>query len=187
VLLLVNPDILPELNKQFTTTLPVSNLIKGAALDPELSALIDCISETYFGNSSYKDAITRGYLLAFFGKLLQKTELKDVQSCDYHILGMILNYCITNSDKNLTLGLLESELHISKYYISHVINEKLGEGFNEYINSIRINEACKLLVKSDKSIKEISAEVGFGTVRSFDRAFKAKNGETAREYRRRNA
>ena len=183
ILLLVNPDMLPELNKQFTTTIPVSNLIKGAACDKELSELIENISETYFSSAPYKDAILRGYLLAFFGKLLRKTELKDVQSCDYNVLGMILNYCITNSDKSLSLGILENELHISKYYISHIMSSKLHISFNDYINSLRVSNACKYLLRTDKSVTEISEIVGFNTLRTFNRAFFKQMGITPSAYR----
>jgi YesN/AraC family two-component response regulator len=112
---------------------------------------------------------------------LKKNEIESLDT-----LGEIVNYCNAHYKENLSLTMLESELHISKYYISHIINERLGEGFNEYLNSIRINEACRLLLESDMSIKEISAEVGFGTVRSFDRAFLRQKSETAREYRQRN-
>ena len=116
-------------------------------------------------------------------------ELKEnrIDAVERHdTLSEIVGYCNSHFREKLSLTVLERELHISKYYISHIINERLGEGFNEYINSIRINEACKLLRESEKSIKDISAEVGFGTVRSFDRAFASKKGETAREYRKRN-
>lgn len=183
VLLLVNPDLLPEFSKQFTAAVPVSNLVKGAALDSELSSLIENIASVYYGNEPYKDMILRGYLLAFFGKLLQKTELRDVQSCDYHVLGMILNYCIQNSDKDLSLSLLENELHISKYYISHVMSSKLHIGFNDYINSLRISNACKYLLRTDKSVTEISDIVGFNTLRTFNRAFFKQMGVTPSDYR----
>ena len=183
ILLLVNPDLLSEFSKQFTTAIPVSNLIKGAALDSNLSSLIESISETYFSDIPYKDAILRGYLLAFFGKLLQRIELRDVQTCDYHVLGMILNYCVKNSDKNLSLSLLESELHISKYYISHIMSSKLHIGFNDYINSLRISNACKYLLRTDKSVTEISDIVGFNTLRTFNRAFFKQMGVTPSDYR----
>lgn len=183
VLLLVNPDFLPEFSRQFTTTIPASNLIKGAALDNELSSLIECISSAYYDDVPYKEMILRGYLLAFFGRFLPKAELRDVQSCDYHVLGMILNYCIKNSDKNLTLSFLESELHISKYYISHIMSSKLHIGFNDYINSLRISNACKYLLRTDKSVTEISDIVGFNTLRTFNRAFLKQMGVTPSDYR----
>ena len=117
ILLIVNPDIISELIKPFTSSVPVSNLLKGGALDSELAPIIQKISETYYSDTSWKDAILRGYLLAFFGLLLQKLSLKDIQAKESNVLGVILNYCINNADKPLSLEILEKVIHISKYYI----------------------------------------------------------------------
>ena len=119
VLLLVSPELIPELLGQFTEALPASNLLVGAAKDPELQALIYQISDTYIENESFKDPLLRGYLLIFFCKLLQKMELRNTQHENHHVLDSILNYCTLHFDQNLSLELLERELHVSKYYISH--------------------------------------------------------------------
>ena len=182
ILLKFNPDILPELIHSFTK-IPTSNLLSGAARDPHLWMLIDSISQAYYGDEPYRDQILRGYLLSFFGLLLQRMTLEDAKSCDYHVLGMILNYCITHAAEPLSLSVLERELHVSKYYISHMMSEKLHMGFNDYINSLRVSNACKLLRKSDQSITEISERVGFNTMRTFNRAFLKQMGQTPREYR----
>jgi AraC-like DNA-binding protein len=63
------------------------------------------------------------------------------------------------------------------------MNQKLGMGFNDYINSIRISNACRLLTESNAPISEISEEVGFNTVRTFNRAFVKHIGSSPREYR----
>ena len=63
------------------------------------------------------------------------------------------------------------------------MNQKLGMGFNDYINSIRIGNACRLLTESNAPISEISEEVGFNTVRTFNRAFVKHIGSSPREYR----
>lgn len=183
ILMIVNPDILSEFGKHFTSSVPVSNLIKGAALDSELSALAQKIADVYYGDEQFKDTILRGYLLAFFGKLLQRIEVKDIQTKEYNVLGSILNYCSNNSDMPLSLDLLERELHISKYYISHMMSSKLNMGFNDYVNSLRVSNACKYLRKTDKSITEISNIVGFNTLRTFNRAFRKQLGITPSEYR----
>ena len=183
ILMIVNPDIISEFLKQLTSTVPVSNLVKGAALDPELSMLAENISRIYRCEDAYHETILRGYLLAFFGRLLQLTPIKDIQSKESNVLGVILNYCINNSTRQLSLDLLEKELHISKYYISHTLSNKLHMGFNDYINSIRVSNACKYLIKTDKSITEISDLVGFNTMRTFNRAFQKQMGMTPREYR----
>ena len=167
---------------------PATNVIKGAARDDELLELARNILKTYGDNKSeYRNTVLKGYVTAFLGKILPMTELKKNEIEKPDTLSEIIDYCRLHFNEKLTLETLERELHISKYYVSHVINERLGEGFNEYLNSIRINEACRLLVESDKTVNEISERVGFGTVRSFDRAFKREKGETAREYRKRNS
>ncbi len=183
ILLIVNPDIISEYSSSLVSCVPDSNLIKGGALDPELAMLAERISESYYGSEAHRDAILRGYLLAFFGKLLQKMTVRSIESKESNVLGVILNYCINNSDKPLSLDLLERELHISKYYISHTISAKLHMGFNDYINSIRVSNACKYLRKTDKSITEISDLVGFNTMRTFNRAFQKKMGVTPSQYR----
>lgn len=185
VLLIVNPDLISELIKPFTSTVPISNLFKGGALDPVLCEMIGRISEIYYSDEPWRDAILRGYLLAFFGVLLGKIPVKDIQSKESNVLGVILNYCINNAEKPLSLDILERELHISKYYISHIMSNKLKMGFNDYINSIRISNACKYLTKTDKSVTEISYLVGFNTMRTFNRAFQKQMGMTPSEYRSR--
>lgn len=182
ILLIVNPDIISELTKTFTACLPESNLIKEGAVG-ELWQLASKISETYYGEESFRDEILHGYLLAFFGRILQKMSLRDIESKESNVLGLILNYCINNYDKPLSLDMLERELHISKYYISHIMSNRLHMGFNDYINSIRVSNACKYLKKTDKSVTEISDLVGFNTMRTFNRAFKKQMGITPSEYR----
>ena len=182
VILKFNPDILPELINSFSKV-PVSNQLTNAANDPHLNVLIDSICKAYSDNAPYKEQILHGYLLSFLGHLLRQMTLEDAQIYDYHVLGKILNYCIAHSTEELSLTTLERELHISKYYISHMMSAKLHMGFNDYVNSLRVSNACKLLRKTDFSITEISERVGFNTMRTFNRAFSKQMGQTPREYR----
>ena len=64
------------------------------------------------------------------------------------------------------------------------MSNKLKMGFNDYVNSLRISNACKQLIKSDASITEISENVGFNTLRTFNRAFMKQTGMTPSEYRK---
>ena len=183
ILLIVDPELMPELTSVFTSSVPLSNLIKGGADDEELLGLITRISDVYRSDQLYKDPILHGYILAFFGKLLQKIQLEDIQSRDYHVLGTIINYCTINYDKNLSLSLLERELHISKYYISHVMHDKLGIGFNDYVNSLRVSNACILLLETNMTITQISDSVGFNSIRTFNRAFTKQMNVSPSAYR----
>ena len=184
ILLIFDPQTLPEFSSLFTEHIPISSIIRGAANDRELRTLIERISELFQKSEApYKDSILRGYLLAFVGRLFTMTKFKKVDAEDIHALGSVMNYCIAHYRDNLSLDLLQKKLHISKYYISHIMNQKLGMGFNDYINSIRISNACRLLSETDDPVSEISAAVGFNTVRTFNRAFVKHIGSSPREYR----
>ena len=183
ILMIVNPDIISEYMRYFTSKIPTSNLLKGAAENSELSGLAETISRVYRDDMAFRDEILQGYLLAFFGRLLGWIPTKDIDSKEFNTLGVIMNYCMNNSAKALSLDILEKELHISKYYISHIMNDKLHMGFNEYVNSIRVSNACKYLKKTDMSVTEISDIVGFNTMRTFNRAFFKQLGVTPSEYR----
>ncbi|MBQ8345111.1 MAG: AraC family transcriptional regulator [Clostridia bacterium] len=183
-LIIVNPDLLSDLSPYFSGFRPVSNLLKGGAMDAELRSLADRIVSLWNGEDSpYRTVILNGYLLCFFGRLLEKLELASIQTRDSDALGSILNYCILHSTEPLSLSVLERELHISRCYISHIISEKLGLGFNEYINSLRISNACKLLRESELPMTEISEQAGFNTMRTFNRAFSKQMGMTPSQYR----
>ena len=83
----------------------------------------------------------------------------------------MVEYCVRHFDKDLSLSVLERELHISKYYISHLFSDKLHISFNDYVNSLRISYACKHLRRSNSSITQIASLVGFASLRTFNRAF----------------
>lgn len=183
ILFIFNPDIVPEFSRLFAKNLPKSNLLKGALRDKEIFSLMYNISNAASEGGAYSQMIIRGYLLVLLSKLFGMMELYNVQSSDTKLLGTILNYCIKNYDQPLSLSILEKELHISKFYISHTLSNKLHIGFNDYINSLRVSNACRYLLGSDMSITEISEKVGFNTLRTFNRAFVKHMKVTPSQYR----
>ena len=82
----------------------------------------------------------------------------------------ILKYCMENYTEPLSLELLSKELHLNKYYISHIFQERMHISFKDFINSLRVESACNLLGKSS-SITDIAYAAGFSSVRTFNRAF----------------
>ncbi len=56
----------------------------------------------------------------------------------------------------------------------------------QFVTQLRIREACRLLVQTDKSVGEIARMVGFNDPLYFARRFQRAVGESASAYRRRN-
>ena len=59
-----------------------------------------------------------------------------------------------------------------------------GKTYSDYLNELRINEACRLLVQTEKSINQISFECGFESLSYFNRVFLNKKGVTPSKYRK---
>ncbi len=184
LLFIINPDLMPELSRSFEGAAPTCPIVRGIGNDPYMHNLLMTLSRTEDMPADYRDAITKGYLLAFFGELLSRMTFRETNQSDSMTLRSIVSFCAQNYGRELTLGTLEEELHLSKYYISHLFGSKIGTGFNDYINALRVSEDCRYLRRTNKSITEISALVGFGTLRTFNRAFVKQVGMSPSEYRK---
>ena len=187
-LFIFSPDLIPEFSEIFSLSLPKSPIIKGAGRDPEIKRLLMALvdNETQKKNTPYAKNLRRGYLLSLLSLLIPQMELEQISISDSGALRAIVSYCTSNFSENLSLSLLEEKLHLNKYYISHLFSKKLGLRFNDYINSLRVSEACRYLLNTNNSITEISETVGFNTQRTFNRAFIKSMGVTPGEYRKKN-
>ncbi|MGI5894157.1 MAG: helix-turn-helix domain-containing protein [Candidatus Merdivicinus sp.] len=103
----------------------------------------------------------------------------------YSLLYQAVELISTSYREPLTLEDLSRKLGVSRYTLSRVFSEKIGCGFPEYVNRLRLNEAESLLLDSDLSITEISYHCGFETPRNFNRVFLRRRGITPREFRQR--
>ncbi len=65
-----------------------------------------------------------------------------------------------------------------KFFKKHI-----GMTSIEYINNYRLEKASALLSSTDKSIMEISLDVGFNSVSYFNKLFKNKYKLTPKEFR----
>ncbi|NBO18206.1 MAG: AraC family transcriptional regulator [Proteobacteria bacterium] len=72
---------------------------------------------------------------------------------------------------------------IGEYQLSRVINRHFNKNFNELLNSYRIEEAKQRLRSETTQITVIGFEVGFNSIASFNRVFKAMVGVSPTEYR----
>lgn len=188
-LFILDPNLIPEYADQFVMSLPDSPVVKGL-LDrrPHLSELfraLRSVSGREGRDHPFCETTRRGYLLALFGELFREMSLEPPRGADATVLKEIVSYCMRNYTSDLSLSVLESELHVSKYYISHLFSERMNIRFNDYINSFRVSAACRYLEQSDKSVTEISRLVGFNTLRTFNRAFAKQVGITPSAYKKR--
>lgn len=92
-----------------------------------------------------------------------------------------LNNSFTNN--SISLDLVAEKFDVSSKYLSRIFKEIAGYNFNDYITMLRINHAKKLLMTSDKPIKEIVEDIGYIDAVSFSKLFKKLEGISPSKYR----
>ncbi|WP_066633593.1 response regulator transcription factor [Desulfolucanica intricata] len=92
-------------------------------------------------------------------------------------------YILKNYQNEITLSQVAAHVHLSNSYFSRFFKRKTGSSFVEYLGKLRLKEARKLLVSSDRSIDEIALAVGFKNNSYFTSVFKKYEGITPSEYR----
>lgn len=123
------------------------------------------------------------YLTTFFVKLLKHLKLQKKQTSSDVVL-QIIDYCLKNYKEPLSVDDVASALNISRSSVSHIFSSRLAISFNDYVNSLRLSDAVKLLKNSNDSVTDIASKVGFGTIRTFNRAFLKQYGMSPTDFRK---
>ncbi|HMX11689.1 MAG TPA: AraC family transcriptional regulator [Burkholderiaceae bacterium] len=79
---------------------------------------------------------------------------------------------------------IATELGMSESRFSRFFRRATGNTFTDFVNRVRINRACQLLMETDKLITHICYEVGFNNVANFNRRFLEIKGMTPSEFRK---
>ena len=179
IVLIFSPDIIYGYSAEISKSVPDKNYFSSL----ESAEFKELFGKIYTAGGEYKNLNITGYINVMMSLVLPRLTLKTINAENNSAFYNVIDFCTHNFKDDITLDLVAEKLHLSKYYISHLINKRLKQNFNEYINNLRIAEACNLLRESDTKIADISEDVGFGTIRSFNRAFKLVMGISPAEYR----
>ena len=84
---------------------------------------------------------------------------------------------------DLSVAELAQRCNFSPWYFTKIFHALYGTGPQQFAAQLRLAHACRLLSTTRLSVTEISAACGFDNPCSFSRAFRARHGMTASEYR----
>ncbi len=92
------------------------------------------------------------------------------------------------ADPNISAQYIAEMYHITPSYFSRLFNERSGYAFPDYLATLRIEEAGKiLLTDTGRSIQEICEMVGYTNASYFTATFKKKYGITPGQFRKNHA
>lgn len=90
-----------------------------------------------------------------------------------HILSIAKQYVQNNYNRDISMDEVAEMVSMSYSYFSRVFKEQLHQSFSEYVLSVRMREAKRLMEEDPAiKIKEVAELVGYGSVYTFSRAYK---------------
>jgi two-component system response regulator YesN len=95
----------------------------------------------------------------------------------------VTEYIILNYNTDLTLSGLANRFRISPSYLSHTFKREIDKGVQEFIEEIRISNACHFIENTDMSISQVGYAVGYLDSNYFTKVFKKIKKMTPRDYR----
>lgn len=130
--------------------------------------------------------IIRAYVVELIIQIFRRmssAQKNDTTSRQTQIVNSTLEYLRKNYYKDLSLGELAAQAFLSKDYFSRIFREITGMPINSLLQKIRIDEACKLLLSSNRTISDIAEQCGFHDLKYFYNVFKKTIGATPKQYR----
>ena len=88
-----------------------------------------------------------------------------------------------NYNRKLTLKELSDFSTMTPVSFNRFIKKHTGKTFVEYLNDVRIGNACRQLIERDDSISNVAYACGFHSIANFNRTFKRIKGSTPTKFR----
>lgn len=96
---------------------------------------------------------------------------------------LVNEYLFENLQNQIRIEEVAQLINMSPSAFSHFFKKRTQRSFTDYLTELRIGNAAKLLIESEKNISEICYESGFNNISNFNRSFKTQKGCTPSEFR----
>ena len=95
----------------------------------------------------------------------------------------VIRYLQVHKSETITLEQIATLVHMSPKSFCRFFKTNTGKTLIQYVNELRIGEACKRLMQTEQAIIEIAFDVGFNNLSNFNRRFRALKNRSPREFR----
>lgn len=102
----------------------------------------------------------------------------------YSRLRKVKDYVREHYSENITLDRVARIAAMERSYFSTFFRQKVGLTYRKWLQIQRVGKAIELIKRENLSITEVGFSVGFGDLRTFERAFKRWTGLTPRSFKK---
>ncbi len=109
---------------------------------------------------------------------------KPAKTEDTERLNKIMNFTMEKYHQKIDLDEIADLVNLTKPSFCRYFKSRTHKTYSQFLNEIRIANACKLLVSKNMRISEICYETGYNNISHFNKQFKRITKLTAIEYRK---
>lgn len=103
---------------------------------------------------------------------------------DFPVVDKVRRIIAEDISYNIPINEIAAKAGVSMYYMMHLFKKTTGTTINKYKNALRLSNAKKMLMSTDKSITDIAVESGFGDSSYFAKMFMKSEGISPSDYRK---
>lgn len=96
----------------------------------------------------------------------------------------VVDYITENYGTPFSMADICEHFKMSSSHFSRYFQRATGNTFTDFVNRMRINRACVLLMETEQYVSTICYSVGFNNIANFNRRFMDIKGMTPSEFRR---
>lgn len=181
---LVSSYLFTSLFEDFTVEPTCLNLVNTST--KEFRSILDKMYTEYNNRNRGFQSLLRAYLIELIVKIFREIEKQRpvFTESQQDIVEKAIAYMQDNFKSSITLDDIVSNVFFSKDYFRQIFKKTTGTSITNYIQDLRISEACYLLENTVDSSSSIAFKCGFNDTKFFYQTFKKKMGMTPSEYRK---
>ncbi|MDD6967572.1 MAG: AraC family transcriptional regulator [Firmicutes bacterium] len=155
-----------------------------------LRSTLLAVAQAYLNREQFSNLFCVGQACLMFHQILNAVPVRAItreerisQEKRNKRLTSLIRFVDENYMHKIRLSDFAEAEGFSMSYLSHFIKSTLNQSFQEYVNSVRVNCACKLISGGEEKLTAVCMASGFSDYRYFSSAFKKQFGMTPEQYK----
>lgn len=99
-------------------------------------------------------------------------------------MGKVMDYVMKNFASEVRINDVAQLLNMADNSFSRYFSQRTRKTFTSFVNEVRLNHACKLLIENRLSVAQVCFECGFNNLSNFNKHFKELYRQTPLAYRK---
>lgn len=159
------------------------NLYSSAGISAGIDLALSLVEEDYGKDFALQIARYLVLYLKRAGGQAQFSVRLQAQFSDVPAIERVQHWCEENLDHDLPSTVLCRIAGMSERSFIRKFRKETGQSVGEYVATVRLGAACRLLTETGLSLKEVARKRGFRSVAALRRGFVSRLGVPPRQYR----